>query len=118
MIKAVKDSIRCNNYDVLLALRDWIDAIMADPKKYVAVQQVEIFKDKLEDYCQGNVDLALKIIRIATVHQYIDCQWAINAYEKDSVVRTNLNSLKITKPVQGVGSQKTTDRNNLAKEVF
>lgn len=90
-IQALKDSIRCNTYPVLLALRDWIDSVMADPKKYLSCQQVQVFKDKLDDFCNGDLDLALKLIEIATVHQYIDCQWAINAYQKDRLIQSNIS---------------------------
>lgn len=116
IIQSLKDSIRCNNYDVLTSLRDWIDAVMADPKKYLSIQQVEIFKDKLEEYCQGDVNLALKIIKSATVHQYVDCQWAINAYEKDLSVKSSINKRS---PLQlNINPQKTTNNSNLSSEVF
>ena len=116
IIQSLKDSIRCNNYDVLTSLRDWIDAVMADPKKYLSIQQVEIFKDKLEEYCQGDVNLALKIIKSATVHQYVDCQWAINAYEKDLSVKSSINKRS---PLQlNINPQKTTNSSNLSSEVF
>ena len=115
IIQSLKDSIRCNNYNVLTSLRDWIDTIMADPKRYISIQQVELFKDKLEDYCKGDVDLALKIIQSATIHQYIDCQWAINSYEKDCNVKSTLVK---SQPLKTVTPQKVTQINKLSDEVF
>lgn len=90
IIVNLKESIRCKNYDLLLALRDWIDSVMSDPNKYLSVQQVALFKDKLDDYCNGNLDLALELVRIATIHQLIDCQWAINTLEKDKQVQASI----------------------------
>ena len=91
-IDRLKSAIRCNTPEVLYALKDWIDAVMADPKKYLSVPQVELFKNKLDDYCDGDLNKALAIIRNATVHQYVDCQWAINSYEKDLQVQANLKA--------------------------
>ena len=43
------------------------------------------FKNRLDDYCNGDLEKALAIIDIATVHGYIDCQWAINLFEKEII---------------------------------
>ena len=84
IIIALKDSIECKTYEVLTALKDWIDSIMADPKRYMSKQQVAAFKNRLDDYCDGDLQKALAIIELATTHSYIDCQWAINLYERNN----------------------------------
>lgn len=118
IINSLKDSIRCNTYEVLVALRDWIDSIMANPQNYLSVQQVSLFKDRLDDYCNGDLQLALKIIEIATIHGYRDCQWAINTYEKDKKVQSNISSFgsqnKTT--ILRTNEQKITSK--LSEEVF
>lgn len=81
MIQELKNSIECNTPEVLFALRDWIDAIFGSNKGLSKVQ-IRKFKEKLDDYCNGNIKMALDIIDIAVVHAYIDCQWAINLYER------------------------------------
>lgn len=86
---------------------------MSDPTKYLSVQQVAIFKDKIDDYCNGNLPLALEIVKIATIHQYIDCQWAINTYEKDKKVQAAINNSSVRRT-----EQKRTGVVNLSDEVF
>lgn len=113
IIVNLKESIQCRTYDLLVALRGWIDSVMSDPNKYLSVQQVAIFKDKIDDYCNGNLELALHIVKIATIHQYIDCQWAINTYEKDKQVQASIAASGVRKT-----EQKQTSVNKLSSEVF
>ena len=100
IIVALKESIECKTYEVLTGLKGWIDSIMADPKRYLSKQQVAAFKDRLDDYCNGDLQKALEIIRLATVHAYVDCQWAINVYERNNQpARTQLqinNTVRVT----------------------
>lgn len=114
IIQNLKESIRCNNYDILVALRDWIDAVTADPKKYLSIQQVELFKDKLEEYCEGKPDVALGVIKQATIHQYVDCQWAINMYEKEKKV----SSFNKNNTILRSAEQKTTTKTQVGDAIF
>ena len=106
---ALKEAINCRTYDIILALRDWIDSIMSDPHRVLSKPQVILFQDRLDEYCNGNVEQALDIIKIATIHQYVDCQWAINTYEKDR--RISAARIPVTE-------QKKTDVKKLGSEVF
>lgn len=111
IILNLKESIICNNFDLLTALRNWIDTIMSDPNKYLSKAQVQLFKERLDDYANQNIELALAIVNQAIIHQYIDCQWAINAYEKDMQVQESLTKIKVRKT-----DQKTTKA--VSGEVF
>lgn len=91
IIIALKESIRCKTIPVLQKLQEWIDSIMADPSKYLSKQQVAAFKDTLDEYCNGDLQKALDIINIAMIQGYINCQWAINLYERDNKPRTYSN---------------------------
>lgn len=82
-IQKLKEGIECKNSQILFKLRDWIDTIYAAGKG-VSKAQIRLFKSKLDDYCAGDVQKALKIIDIAIIRAFIDCQWAINEYEKES----------------------------------
>ena len=113
IIVHLKEAIECRTYDVLMALRGWIDSVMSDPNKYLSVQQVKLFKDTIDNYCNGNLNLALNIIKVATIHQYIDCQWAINAYEKDKQVQASIAATGVRKT-----EQKQTSVDKLSSEVF
>lgn len=99
IIIALKESIECKTSEVLIALKGWIDSIMADPKRYMSKQQVAAFKERLDDYCDGDLQKALEIIRLATIHAYIDCQWAINVYERNnqpSRSQLQINTVRVT----------------------
>lgn len=91
IIIALKESIRCKTLPVMQKLQEWIDSIMADPNKYLSKQQVSAFKDTLDDYCNGDLQKALDIINIAMIQGYINCQWAINLYERDNKPRMSSN---------------------------
>jgi hypothetical protein len=116
IIQTLKESIECRTPEVLFKLRDWIDCIFENGK-VLSKAQVKLFKDKLDDYCDGDLQLALKIIDSAIVHAYIDCQWAINSHEKDQKVQAGIaNNISqrqtFTRPQE---QRKTTE---ISKESF
>lgn len=94
IIIALKEAIECKTLPVLQKLQGWIESIMADPKRYMSKQQVIAFKNRLDEYCNGDLQKALDIIEIATIHCYVDCQWAINLYERNNkpFISTSTNS--------------------------
>lgn len=115
IIQSLKDSVKCSNFELLKALHDWIDAICESDKGGLSKVQVTLFKETLDSYTKGDLDLALEIVRIATVHAWRDCQWAINTHEKDvkfqrSNSNTNINVRTTT--------QSKVDVNNLSSEGF
>ena len=105
-IKQLKNSIQCSTPEVLFALYDWVDAICAT--KWITSGQIKIFKDKLDDYCDGNLPKALEIIKIATVHTYIDCQWAINLYESGNKLPSQTNTVASANATRTTEQKKTT----------
>ena len=115
VIKNLKDSISCTNYELLTALRDWVDGVYAKPGGFLSKKAIEIFQNTLNDYTKGDLDLALRIVNIATVQGYKDCQWAINILEKDNKLQKNgvviNNNIRVTE-------QKVADKNELSDIVF
>lgn len=118
IISNLKESIKCRTYELLIALRDWIDSVMSDPNKYLSVQQVALFKDKIDEYCNGDLALALEIVKIATIHQYIDCQWAINAHEKDKQIKASISVTNSNVSGVRTTNQKVTKVGKLGDQVF
>lgn len=102
-INALKNSIVCSNYELLTALRDWVDGVYARPNGFLSKTAIKIFQDTLNNYTQGDLDLALRIVQIATIQGYRDCQWAINVYEKDKKSGTSSPALRAT--VQDIAKQ-------------
>lgn len=112
IIIALKEAIECKTVTILEKLQEWIDSVMADPKRFMSKQQVMAFKDRLDDYCNGDLTKALDIINLATIHGYIDCQWAINLYEKNnkpgaSISNNTSNTVRVTeqKKTTAVGNE-------------
>lgn len=118
LIQSLKDSIECRTPVILTKLWDWIDTIF-ESGKGLSKAQVKLFKDKLDDYCNGNLDLALKILDSAITHAYIDCQWAINSHEKDKQVQQSIssygNNTQRSTLVRPTETKRTTE---LSKETY
>lgn len=98
LINGLKDSIECSNYELLTALRDWVEGVYSRPTGFLSKSAIKIFQDTLNNYTKGDLDLALRIVQIATVQGYRDCQWAINMLEESERRENNQrrNSLRIT----------------------
>lgn len=84
IVTRLKESVVCSNLELLTAIRGWIDAIFAGPSPFLSLRQVELFQKTLNEYTKGDLDLALKVVELATVHAYKDCQWAINLVENSN----------------------------------
>ena len=107
-INNLKDCIQCSNYELLTALRDWVDGVYANPKGFLSKASIKVFQDTLNNYTKGDLDLALRIVQIATVQGYRDCNWAINVYEKESKPR---QAVRVTE-------QEVASKDNLSDTIF
>lgn len=97
-INALKDSIECSNYELLTALRNWVDGVYARPNGFLSKSSIKIFQQTLNEYTKGDLDLALRIVQIATVQGYRDCTWAINMFEDSEKrkVKQQNNRIRVT----------------------
>lgn len=93
IIKNLKDGINCSNYELLTALRNWVEAIYSKPNGYLSGKIIDTFIDTLNNYTQGDLDLALRLVEIASIQGYRDCNWAINIYEKDLKFKQQNNTI-------------------------
>lgn len=109
-INVLKNCIECSNYELLTALRDWVDGVYARPNGFLSKTAIKVFQDTLNNYTQGDLDLALRIVQIATVQGYRDCNWAINIYETDKK-RSQSSAVRITE-------QKTASKKDLSEQIF
>jgi len=108
-INVLKNSINCSNYELLTALRNWVDGVYSNPKGFLSKTSIKVFQDTLNEYTKGDLDLALRIVQIATVQGYRDCQWAINVYERD--VKNKTTGVRVTE-------QSTATKSDLSDVVF
>ena len=78
----LKRSLDCSNDELKVALCNWIDGVAANPRGFLTKAAVNIFREKVDAFAQHNLDVALGVIQIATVHGYADATWAINEYKR------------------------------------
>lgn len=83
---AIKENLLTNivttNEELINAYSEWIDAVYTkegwmSKKAVVCAQQV------VDEFSVRNLDVALKVIEIATINGYRNMEWAVNAYKKD-----------------------------------
>lgn len=82
-ILALKDSIVCSNEELLQAYKDWVDGVYANPKGFLSAKAIALFQQGVDNFAKGDLDLALKIVDIATINGYRNVDWAINVFQKD-----------------------------------
>ena len=112
-INVLKNSIECSNYELLTALRDWVEGVYARPNGFLSKSSIKIFQDTLNSYTKGDLDLALRVVQIATVQGYRDCQWAINMLEDSEKRKKKQNNSQIR-----VTEQDVADKKQLSDIVF
>jgi hypothetical protein len=113
----LKNGIVCTNEELLAALRDWVDAIFANPSGYLSKKIIEIFQTTLNNYTNGDLDLALAIVKIATVNGYRDCSWAIAVYEKNNN-KPQTSQPGIPQRMPRITEQKRATKNDIGTTKF
>lgn len=94
IIQELKEGISCSDETLTNSLRDWVDSVYAKPGGFLSKVAVKTFMDDLMKYTQGDLDVALKIVNIASIRGYKECQWAVNVYEQEK--RTVINKPRVT----------------------
>ena len=114
--RALKEGIVCSNLELSNALKDWIDSIYSNPKGYLSKTVVKTFQDTLNSYAKGDLDLALQIVKIATIQGYKDCTWAINIYERDAKIKKQNELLNSKLP--RVTHQRIATKTELSNKIY
>ena len=80
----LKQGLKCTNPDLKEALEGWIDACQQDTNgKGLTAYKVKVFEQGVDNFAKGDLDIALKVVEIAAVHNYVEVQWAINTFNKN-----------------------------------
>ena len=79
---ALKNRIETDNPELKAAYEEWIDAVMARQGWMTAAAVVEAQK-VIDRYTNKDLDLALELLKIATINGLRDINWAINDFEKE-----------------------------------
>lgn len=82
-IAELKDKIKCDNEELREAYKCWIDGVYARPNGFLSARAISIFQKGVDDFAKRDLDLALKIIDIATVNGLRDVTWAIDNFNKN-----------------------------------
>ena len=93
----LKKAVVAENEELREAYYEWIDSAYEKNGKLpkaavVSAQQV------VDEFAQGYLDVALKLIQIATIHGHREMMWAIDAYKRD--YKINFLKPQITPAVQ------------------
>ena len=107
--EAIKDEMKsfvtATNQELREAYFDWIDSVFANQgwmskKSVVSAQQV------IDEFSHRNLDVALKVIEIASIGGFRDMTWAVNTYKSNYNVqyrvpqnRTSENNVGISNEV-------------------
>lgn len=81
--RTCKSAITTTEKELKNALTQWVDAVYARPGGFLTKRAVEIFERDLYQYTNGDLDLALKLVDIATVGGYRDFNWTKDDFEKN-----------------------------------
>ena len=106
----MKKYIYTTNSELYSAYSEWIDAV-CDKLGWMSQKAVTVGQQTVDNYAKGDLDVALKIIELATAAGYRDVNWAISAFEKDYKSRFEAERKVASKPTLRV-------RNEVGNEVF
>ena len=82
IIENLKGNIVTDNVELRQAYFDWIDSVFAK-QGWMSKKAVVSAQNEVDKFSNRNLDLALKILEIASISGYRDITWAINAYNKN-----------------------------------
>ena len=78
----LKNNILTTNTELRDAYYEWIESVL-DKRGMMTKAAVIHAQPTLDQFCNRNLDIALEVLRIASVHGYEDINWAINLYNKE-----------------------------------
>lgn len=91
----LKDNVLTTNLELREAYYEWIESVIT--KKGIMTKAAVIHAQPILDkFCDRNLDVALKVLEIASIHGYEDINWAINSYNKDFKVNYNITNNSTT----------------------
>lgn len=112
IIENLKENIITTNSELRQAYFDWIDAVYSKDG-FMTKAAVIAAQGNIDKFSNRNLDIALKVLEIATINGYRDITWAINNYNKDYKVGYNVA------PQQTSSAASTPPtRKRLSSEVF
>ena len=109
----LKNNVLTTNVELRDAYYEWIESVLA--KKGMMTKAAVIHaQPTLDNFCNRNLDVALKVLEIASIHGYEDINWAINSYNKDFKVSYNISE----QPKSRSNTVMSTPRCRMSDEIF
>ena len=96
--EVIEDNLKANVLTTNAELRDayyeWIESVLT--KRGMMTKAAVIHaQPTLDTFCNRNLDVALKVLEIASIHGYEDITWAINSYNKEFKVGYNVPTTNV-----------------------
>lgn len=105
LCEQMKTYIKTTNTELYAAYCDWIDAVYAK-LGWMSKKAVEVGERMVDETSNHDLDVALKILEIATVNGYKDMTWAVDMYKKNYRPTYNIkSSVKPQDRSTGVGDE-------------
>ena len=101
------------NVELRDAYYEWIESVLAK-KGAMTKAAVIAAQSNVDKFSQRNLDIALKVLEIATINGYRDITWAINNYNKDYKVGYSVAPQPAVRTTQSA----PPPRKRLSDEVF
>lgn len=109
--KTLKTNIVTTNGELIEAYSDWIDAVYAK-QGWMSKKAVVVAQSVVDEFSKRDLDVAIRLINIATIHGYVDMTWAVNRYvDQYKIKRVVMEPPKVNTPME----EKTP---KLSSEVF
>ena len=109
---ALKQNITTSNEELREAYYEWIDEVYAK-HKWLAKKSVLHAQEVVDAFSNHNLDVALRLIDIATRYACREMEWAIEKYNKEYIV--NFKVVGGSNPTTAVFTPKPV---NVSEEVF
>lgn len=117
IVENLKSNVVTINPELRQAYFDWIDAVYAKDG-FMTKQAVISAQSTIDSFSNRNLDVALKILEIASINGYRDVQWAINNYNKDFKVGYSFSNNTAKNPLTTSSPDPIVTRKRLSEEVF
>lgn len=97
---AMKSNINATNVELISAYSDWIDSVFAK-ENWMSKKAVLEGQRIVDENSNHNLDVALRIISIATVNGWRDMAWAVERYNREFSIRySNKQSERENKKIE------------------
>lgn len=87
----LKSYVTATNHELRDAYFDWIDAVYAK-QGWMSKKSVISAQSIVDNFSNRNLDIALKLIEIASIGGYRDMTWAVNSYRDNYKVQYKIAS--------------------------